>query len=350
MNKTPTVLIVDDSQASRETIAALLAADDYEFMFAKDGHEALTQISFGRPDIVLLDQMMPGMSGVDVCEAVRSNPDCDTIPIVFVTALEDRSSRLAAFAAGADDVITKPVDRLELRMRVRNITRLNRYRQLLESREDVHRMFVELQTAYDATIEGWARALEYRDSETKGHSDRVTGWATQLATKLGIHPSQLDAIRRGALLHDIGKMGVPDAILLKPGPLSADERAVIERHPELARDLLEPIAYLSDSIDIPYCHHERWDGAGYPRGLSGEDIPYNARLFAVVDVFDALTTDRPYRRAWDLQTTVDYLRVHAGRQFDPDIVEAFCELVESGLILPGSTSARMETLSPEPTV
>jgi putative two-component system response regulator len=336
------VLIVDDSEASRMTLAALLHEDNYEIHFAKEGPEALAMTAAMQPDIILLDQMMPGMTGVEVCERIRENPDCETIPIVFVTALDDRSSRLAAFGAGADDVISKPVDRLELRMRVRNITRLNRYRLVLESREDVHRMFLELQTAYDATIEGWARALEYRDSETKGHSDRVTTWAVQLAIQVGLTAESVDAVRRGALLHDIGKMAISDAILLKPGPLTPEEREIIERHPIIGRDLLAPIAYLSDSVDIPYCHHERWDGSGYPQGLAGTDIPFTARLFSVVDVFDALTSDRPYRQAWSVAETEQYLADNAGIQFDPEVVRVFLQLVESGLIMAQRTSSRVQ--------
>ena len=338
MNSNPIVLIVDDSSASRDTITALLAGDPYLVYSATDGPDALVKASSIRPDIILLDHMMPGMSGVEVCEMLRKDPELFAIPIVFVTALDDRASRLDAFRAGADDVITKPVDRLELRMRVRNITRLNRYRQLVESREDVSRMLTELEAAYDQTIIGWAKALEYRNAETKGHSERVTQWAGQLAARFGLDAKAQLEVRRGALLHDIGKMGVPDAILLKPGPLNPQERAIMERHPALARDMLHGISYLASSVEIPYCHHERWDGAGYPQGLAGTEIPFHARLFSVVDVFDALTSDRPYRLAWSVEAALNYISAHSGSQFDPEVVRVFREMTDSGEITAGSAS------------
>lgn len=326
MDYVPLVLIVDDHPASREALASVLAEDRYDIRFATDGLSAMGAIASLRPDLVLLDQMMPGLTGMEVCQAMRQISELAEIPVVFVTALDDRQTRIQAFNAGADDVLIKPIDRLELRMRVRNITRLNRYRRLIESREDQNRLLTETRVAYDATIAGWAKALELRNAETKGHSERVTSWTIDLARKAGIEGRHLEDIRRGALLHDIGKMGIPDSILLKPGPLSEAERAVVETHPTLAREMLAPIAFLAPSIDIPYAHHERWDGRGYPRGLKGFEIPYQARLFSVVDVFDALTTDRVYRKAWSRADALEYLRDQAESQFDPEIVPMFCDL------------------------
>lgn len=326
------VLIVDDNEASRSTIASMLRQDGYDLRFASNGLEAVALTESLRPDLILMDQMMPGITGTQACRCIRENPELAEIPIVFVTALDDRETRLMAFQSGADDVLAKPVDRLEVRMRVRNITRLNRYRSLVASRENVHRMFVELQAAYDQTITGWARALEFRDAETKGHSDRVTAWTVELARSLGFNDEEVKGMRRGALLHDIGKMGIPDSILLKPGPLTPAEREEMERHPMLARDLIAPIAYLAESLDIPYAHHERWDGSGYPQGLREEEIPISARIFSVIDVFDALTSNRPYRSAWSVSRTLDYLREQAGREFDPRCVEAFCALVREDAV------------------
>jgi PAS domain S-box-containing protein/putative nucleotidyltransferase with HDIG domain len=193
----------------------------------------------------------------------------------------------------------------------------------------LERSNVELQLAYDKTIEGWAYALDLKDEETAGHSQRVTQMTVRLARRLGVEGKDLVHIQRGALLHDIGKMGVPDSVLLKRGPLDVEERLLIEQHPVYAYELLSPIDFLRPAIDIPYCHHEQWDGSGYPRGLSGEQIPLAARIFAIVDVFDALTSERPYRAAWSRERTVEFIRDHAGSQFDPSLVEPFLAMVRS---------------------
>jgi PAS domain S-box-containing protein len=192
------------------------------------------------------------------------------------------------------------------------------------------RLFNELQVtnselimAYDETIEGWSHAMDLRDKETEGHSQRVTGWTLRLASRLGFGDEDLIHIRRGALLHDIGKIGVPDVVLQKPGPLTEEEWDKMRKHPQFAYDMLAPITYLRKAIDIPYCHHEKFDGKGYPRGLKGSEIPLAARIFAVVDTWDGLTSDRPYRKAWPPKKALDYIREQAGKQFDPNVVEFF---------------------------
>lgn len=198
---------------------------------------------------------------------------------------------------------------------------------LLGNLQGAHR---ELSTAYEATIEGWSKALELRDKETKGHSERVTSLCLRLARQMGFPENEIVNFRRGVLLHDIGKMGIPDSILLKPGPLSDDEWVIMRQHPQYACQMLAGIDYLKPVIDIPYCHHEKWDGSGYPRGLAGEQIPLAARIFAIVDVWDALTTDRPYRPAWSSTAARDYLMKQAGKHFDPHIVPVFLRLLDQG--------------------
>jgi putative nucleotidyltransferase with HDIG domain len=185
----------------------------------------------------------------------------------------------------------------------------------------------ELRAAYDETIEGWSRALDLRDRETEGHSRRVTELTVRIAARMGFSEEELVHIRRGALLHDIGKMGIPDAILLKPGQLDEQEWAIMRTHPTLAVEFLRPITFLAPALDIPWCHHEKWDGTGYPRGLRGEEIPLAARIFAVVDVYDALTSDRPYRAAWSHERALAYIREQAGRHFDPRVVEVFEQVI-----------------------
>jgi PAS domain S-box-containing protein len=607
-----TILIVDDEPTGRETLAALLANQDYHLAFASNGAEALEQAAALSPAVVLLDVMMPAMDGFEVCRRIRATPDLADMAIIIITALDDRDSRLRGIEAGADDFISKPFDRVELRARLRAVTRLNRahrltlerakfervvdlspngimivdsegvirmanpailrtlgvaaganvvgqslrsfiapecydrtidylhgvlagpdsatrfetvllqlagdrtpvevdaghfvwdtkpavqivvrditertqaearaqrqierlaalriidatitssldlnvilnvildlvidhlqidaaavllrrpYTQILEYAvvrglrkealpqtelhigegcaghaaflrrilrlpradgvdapwlqpplgaefptyygvpliikgqvegvlelfhrapqepdaewlhfletiarqaavavehatlfQSLQRSNVELTRAYDTTLEGWARALELRDKETEGHSQRVTQMTVRLARRMGVDEAELVHVRRGTLLHDIGKMGIPDSILLKPGPLTDDEWATMRQHPVFAYELLAPVAYLRPALDIPYCHHEKWDGSGYPRNLKGEQIPLAARIFAVVDVWDALCSDRPYRKAWSEEQVRAHIRSLAGTHFDPQIVEAFLSL------------------------
>jgi HD-GYP domain-containing protein (c-di-GMP phosphodiesterase class II) len=195
--------------------------------------------------------------------------------------------------------------------------------------QDLQRSNVDLTLAYEATIEGWSRALDLRDRETEGHTQRVMEKTMDLARTFGLRQEELAHLRRGALLHDIGKIGVPDGILLKPGPLTEAEWVVMRRHPVVAHQMLSPISYLRAALDIPYCHHEKWDGSGYPRGLKGEEIPLAARLFSVVDVWDALSSERPYRAAWEPEKVIDHLRSQAGSHFDPRAVEAFLRMLST---------------------
>lgn len=194
--------------------------------------------------------------------------------------------------------------------------------------ESTQRAMLDIVAAYDATIEGWSRALDLRDRETHGHTQRVLDLTLRLAQVMGIPAKEWPHLRRGVLLHDIGKIAIPDRILHKPGPLTPEEWEIMRRHPEVAYEMLKDINYLKPALDIPYCHHEKWDGSGYPRGLKGEQIPLAARLFAVVDVWDALTSDRPYRKAFTLQEALDYIRSQSGTHFDPKVVEAFVKLIE----------------------
>jgi putative nucleotidyltransferase with HDIG domain len=193
--------------------------------------------------------------------------------------------------------------------------------------KSLQRSNTDLSLAYNATIEGWSRALDLRDKETEGHTQRVMEISVKLSRESGLSEADLVQVRWGALLHDIGKMGVPDAILLKPGPLTDEEWKVMRMHPQFAYDMLAPIAYLRSAIDIPYCHHEKWDGTGYPRGLKGDLIPLTARIFAVVDVWDALRSDRPYRKGWSDEKAREHIRSLAGTHFDPKAVEVFLKVM-----------------------
>ena len=196
---------------------------------------------------------------------------------------------------------------------------------------DLQHAHTDLAEAYEATIEGWSHVLDLRDKETEGHTQRVTEITIRLARALNVPPEEIIHIRRGALLHDIGKMAIPDSILQKPGPLTEDEWKEMRRHPEYAQQMLSPIIYLRSALDIPYCHHERWDGTGYPRGLKGQEIPLSARIFSIVDVWDALLSNRPYRRGCTEESVLEYLRKHSGVSFDPYLVDAFLDLHHKGI-------------------
>lgn len=322
-----TILIVEDEPSARETLVSILEPEGYNLVLAKNGYDAIDRAKELHPDVILLDVMMPGMDGFDVCRAIRKDDVLMEVPILFMTALNDRKSRLEGLEAGADEFISKPYDRHELRTRLNSIMRLNRYRKLLDERVKLENAHQELLAAYDATIAGWSHAMDLRDKETEGHTQRVAELTLKLGEAMQLGKDELIQLRRGALLHDMGKLGVPDAILQKPGKLNDEEWQLMRQHPQYAYDMLYPIEYLRPAIDIPYAHHEKWDGTGYPRGLQGEGIPLAARIFAVVDVWDALTSDRPYRPALEREKVVEYIKEQTGKHFDPDIVDLFLAVI-----------------------
>ena len=323
-----TILIVDDEYSGRETLQSVLEGEGYNLVMAENGPQAIAKAKSILPDVILLDVMMPGMTGFEVCERIRNDPQVAEIPIIILTALDDRDSLLTGLKAGADDFISKPFDRFELRARLIGITRLNRYQKLLEEREKLQKAHKRLLDAYEATIEGWSHAMDLRDRETEGHSRRVTELSIELAQAMGMSDEDIVHMRRGALLHDMGKIGIPDSILHKPDELTEDEWRVMRKHPQLAFDMLHPIEYLREALEIPYFHHEKWDGTGYPQGLKGEEIPLSARIFTVADVWDALTSNRPYRPAWSGEEALAYIREQSGKHFDPQVVELFFKVIE----------------------
>lgn len=326
---TNTVLIVDDEPAGRQTLEAVLDGEGYRLEMAEDGFQALEKAKALLPDVILLDVMMPGINGFEVCERIREDKVLAEIPIIILTALDDHKSMLRALESGADDFISKPFDRYELRARLVGILRLNRYQKLVSERAELERVNAELVAAYDATILGWSRAMDLRDHETEGHSQRVAEHTLKLAQAMGMSEQEQVQIRRGALLHDMGKLGIPDAILYKPDTLTEAEWGVMRQHPQLAYDMLKSIDYLRPALDIPYCHHEKWDGSGYPHRLKGEHIPLAARIFAIVDVWDALTSERPYRPAWKNEKALAYIREQSGTHFEPGIVDLFFNVIGS---------------------
>jgi putative two-component system response regulator len=323
-----TILVADDEPVARELITNYLARDGHSLHTATNGVECLRLAREILPDLILLDVMMPTMDGLEACRRLRADPLLGEVPVLIISTLDDRNSRLAGINAGADDFLTKPIDSLELRVRVQSIVRLNRYRKLHESRRELETAYDALQQAYDTTIAGWSRALDLRDKETEGHSQRVTEMTVRMARAIGLSDEDIVHVRRGALLHDVGKLGIPDAILHKPGKLTEDEWVIMRKHPGYAYEWLAPIEYLRPALDIPFCHHEKWDGSGYPRGMVGTAIPLAARIFALADVWDALRSDRPYREGWPVSQVRDHIIGVSGSHFDPDITPIFLALHE----------------------
>jgi putative two-component system response regulator len=317
------ILIIDDEPIVRLTLEGLLMQENLDLLLAENGKQGLELAKRYLPDAILLDLMMPDMNGYEVCRKIRANPKLAEVPIIMITANDNREAKIKGLEAGADDFLTKPFDSLEIQIRIKNILRLNRFQNITNQRDELVRMNKVLVNAYDKTIEGWSKALDLRDHETEGHTLRVMETTIKFARLAGIPENELEHIRRGALLHDIGKLGIPDSVLLKPGKLTEEEWKLMRLHPVYAHNWLSPIEYLEPALEIPYCHHEDWDGTGYPRGLAGKEIPLAARLFSIVDVWDALRSERPYRKAWPDDEVRAYLINKKGTEFDPDLMDLF---------------------------
>jgi putative two-component system response regulator len=309
------VLVVDDGVANRELIQAYLAGIDCEVRLAEDGRAALAAIETDPPDLVLLDVQMPGMDGYEVCRRIKAMPRGRLLPVVMITALSQTADRVAALEAGADDFMTKPVEQVELVARVRSALRLKALYNTLDSAEQV--------------IFALAAAVEAKDPFTERHTQRVAESARHVGRRLGLPEFALDAVYRGGMIHDIGKIGVPDAILLKPGPLDEAEIARMQAHAVIGESIVKPLRSGSSLLPIIRHHHERYDGRGYPDRLRGPEIPRLARIVSVCDAFDALVNDRPYRKRRSTEEAVTVLLDGAGTQWDPEVVEVLTSEIPS---------------------
>ncbi len=318
-NTKPIILVIDDDEVSSMAIEGLLMGNKYDLVFEFNGLDGIERAIELHPELILLDVMMPGLDGFEVCRRIRSLPEISEVPIVMVTALVDDDDRVKGLQAGADDFINKPYNRVELTARLHAILRLAKYRRIAEEQ-------AEFLLGYDNTIEGLIKALDLRDKETEGHTRRVTEIVIKFARLAGFTVEELRYIKQGAMLHDIGKIGIPDSILGKTDNLNEEEWKIMRMHPVYAYQWLSSTEYLLPALDIPYCHHEKWDGSGYPRGLKGEDIPLAARLFAVVDVYDAMTSNRSFRSALSDLEALKYIKDQAGKHFDPRVVEEFLKM------------------------
>jgi response regulator RpfG family c-di-GMP phosphodiesterase len=339
------VLVVDDEVSIREVLAEGLESFGCTVVQAGNAAEGFEIVRRGGIDLVLSDIEMPGESGLALLRRIKDkDPDVD---VIMVTGVVDFDTAVGTIRQGASDYVSKPFNLAEVRVVVertlekRRLIRENRdYQQRLESKvadrtrelvlknREVEGLYADLEESYESTLEAMITALDFRDNETLGHSRRVVEYAVLVAQSMGVGEPALSWIRRGAILHDVGKIGVSDAILRKPGKLDAAEWEEMKRHPEMGYRMLKHIRFLKPALEIVHCHQERWDGSGYPNGLKGEDIPLGARIFAAVDTFDAMTSDRPYRAALTIKEARDEIRRFSGIQFDPKVAQAFLAIGE----------------------
>jgi len=332
-----TVIIVDDQLISLrifEQLARSLDEVDAVYSF-RDPAAALDWAAGNDVDLALVDYCMPVIDGAEFITRFRALPGRSDVPLVVVTAATRRDVRYLALEAGATDFLPKPVDRVEFRARARNLLTMRRQQLIIQRRcawleRKVDEATEEIRNREYETLLRLAKAGEYRDEETGNHILRIARYSRLLAQRLGLPSETCEVIEMAAPMHDIGKIGIPDQVLLKPGTLTEKERSVMRQHTYIGHEILKgsPSKYLQCGGQIALGHHERWDGAGYPHGLAGESIPLPARIVAVVDVFDALVSVRPYKGAWAFRDSVEYIERHAGTQFDPDCARAFLESLD----------------------
>jgi len=314
LDQRPRLLIVDDEPTNLQVLRQVLGAD-YVLLFATDGARALQLARTQQPQLILLDVMMPGMDGHAVCTQLKAESATAAIPVIFVTALADAQDEARGFEVGCVDYITKPISAAVVRARVKTHLSLVRMDELRETRL--------------AIVQRLGRAAEYKDNETGMHVIRMSHYARLLALAAGCNPDWAEDLLNAAPMHDVGKIGIPDAILQKPGKLTEEEWVVMRRHPEIGAEIIgdSPAHVLQLARSVALCHHEKWDGSGYPAGLAGNAIPLDARIVALADVFDALTSERPYKKAWAPGDAIAHIQEQAGRHFDPALVECFVPLL-----------------------
>jgi putative two-component system response regulator len=311
------VLIADDQASNRELLEELLSGQGYTVIAVPDGASAVAELARTQVDLVLLDVMMPNMNGFQVCQTIKDNPDTYLVPVILITALSDKQDRLEGIKVGADDFLSRPVDRAELLARVRSLLKLKQRTDELERAESV--LFT------------LARSIEGKDPYTHGHCERLSDYSARLGEHMGLSEDQLVALRRAGVVHDVGKIAVPDAILLKPASLTSDEWKLIKEHPVVGERICAPLKSFRFVLPIIRHHHEKFDGSGYPDGLRGEAIPVTARVLQIVDVYDALTTDRPYKRAFSITDALQTMKQEVAKGWwDPQIFDQFERLVRSG--------------------
>ena len=338
----PKILVVDDETLIRNVISDILLPQNYEIIHASNGIEALEKTSECRPDVILLDVAMPKMDGFEVLQRLKNNKDTRIIPVVMITAIYEIQMRVKALELGVDDFLAKPMDIMELRARVRSLLKvkayndyMRNYQKKLESAvvkrtEDVRQALERAKKASYETVYILSRAAEYRDEDTGAHLLRVSHYSALLADKLGRSSEEVEAIQYGAPMHDVGKIGIPDDILLKPGKLTKKEFFKMQDHVNIGSCILKGSnsAFIRKGEEIVLSHHEKWCGEGYPKQVKGEKIPLAGRIVAIADVFDALTTKRPYKEPFTDEKACTIIREGRGEHFDPNVVDAFFDIFD----------------------
>ncbi len=327
-----TILVVDDAPENIDVLTGILS-DNYRVKAAINGEKALKIAEKSPPDLILLDIMMPKMDGYEVCRALKQDPRTRKIPVIFVTAKGDVEDETHGFALGGVDYIPKPISPPIVLARVR--THLSLYDQNRALEEKVRHRTAELNKSQFEIIKRLGRAAEFKDNETGMHVMRMSHYACIIGKETGMDDVELDLLLNAMPMHDVGKIGIPDHIMLKPGKLDHDEWNIMKQHPEFGAGIIgeHDNLLLQMARDVALTHHEKWDGSGYPCGLAGEQIPLVGRIAAVADVFDALTTKRPYKDAWPVEKAIELLRDEAGKHFDPALVDAFLKNLDKALII-----------------
>jgi len=311
------ILIVDDESSARFALELLLRREGFDVHEVHDGESALIECAAFRPDLVLLDIVMPGMDGFEVCRRIKNTPETRLTPVVLITGLSATEDRIKGINAGADDFLSKPIDFNELLARSRSLLRLKQYTDELENAETV--------------VFTLAQSIEARDPYTRGHCERLAQMSSCLGERLGIADEDIKALRWAGIVHDVGKVAVPDSILLKPGPLTPEEIKVMRKHAEVGERICAPLRSFRSVLPIIRHHHEKRDGSGYPDGLKGEAIPLTARILQLADVYDALTTDRPYRTAVASAIALSMMEAEALRGWwDKELFDAFRDMIRDG--------------------